>query len=170
MPVTVGVTEGPSVPSSRGRVLGTSSMVGSVPNTVSTTPGTAAAIECGTDRMGAPRVWNELGITGNGAVIAVIDSGIDLDHPELIGRLWVNDDEIPGNGIDDDSNGYIDDTWGWDFVNADSDPFDDNGHGTHLAGIVGAVGDNGIGIAGVNWDGSYNTDRHGGPGTAGCGQ
>ncbi|MCH8128199.1 S8 family serine peptidase, partial [candidate division KSB1 bacterium] len=64
-----------------------------------------------------------------------------------------NNGEIANNGIDDDGNGYIDDINGWDFVNDDNDPFDDHGHGTHVAGIVGAVGDNNIGIAGISWYG-----------------
>src|SRR5450756_1033353 len=65
--------------------------------------------------------------------------------------MWVNTKEIPGNGIDDDGNGYVDDYYGWDWVSADGDPMDDNGHGTHTAGTIGAVGNNGVGVIGVNW-------------------
>jgi subtilisin family serine protease len=83
--------------------------------------------------------------------VAVIDTGMQLDHPDLAANLWTNPGEIPGNGIDDDGNGYIDDVHGWDFTNSDADPSDDNGHGTHTSGTIGAVGDNGIGIAGVAW-------------------
>ena len=90
-------------------------------------------------------------IKGDSSVIvAILDSGCKMDHPELAGRLWKNEREIPGNNIDDDNNGYIDDVYGWDFINDDNDPTDDNGHGTALAGIIGANWNNGIGFAGVN--------------------
>ena len=85
-------------------------------------------------------------------VVAVIDSGIDYNHQDLAANVWVNSDEIPGNDIDDDNNGYVDDVYGYDFANDDSDPMDDHGHGTHCSGTIGAVGNNGITIAGVNWN------------------
>ena len=89
-------------------------------------------------------------------VVAVIDSGIDYNHPDLAANMWRNPGEIPGNGLDDDGNGFVDDVVGYDFGGAtyesgpDSDPMDKVGHGTHVAGIIGAVGDNGIGISGVS--------------------
>ncbi len=70
---------------------------------------------------------------------------------DLAANIWVNPGEIPGNGVDDDNNGFVDDVRGWNFVDNDNDPDDDNKHGTHVAGTIGAVGDNGIGVAGVNW-------------------
>jgi subtilisin family serine protease len=95
-------------------------------------------------------VWNTT--TGDStAVIAILDTGVDDDHPDLKDNIWENTNEIPGNGQDNDGNGKIDDIMGWDFINNDNDPKDDNSHGTHVAGIAAAVGDNGIGIAGVNW-------------------
>jgi len=84
-------------------------------------------------------------------VVAVVDTGIDYAHPDIQGNLWVNPREIPGNGKDDDGNGYVDDYHGIDATADTGDPMDDAGHGTHVAGIIGAVGDNGVGVSGVNW-------------------
>ncbi len=84
-------------------------------------------------------------------VVALIDSGVDADHPDLAANLFTNPGEIAGNGLDDDANGYVDDVHGWDFINDIPETHDDSGHGTHQAGIVGAVGNNQTGIAGVAW-------------------
>ena len=96
-------------------------------------------------------VWNTT--TGDStAIIAILDTGVDWKHPDLAANIWKNKQEIPDNGRDDDGNGLIDDIRGWDYINNDNNPMDDNSHGTHVAGIAAAVGNNGIGIAGVNWN------------------
>src|SRR6478609_5026153 len=86
----------------------------------------------------------------------VIDTGIDASHPDLAANMWINPGEnCPGcrnDGIDNDHNGYVDDWRGWDFINNDNNPTDDNGHGTHVSGAIGAVGNHGTGVAGVNWN------------------
>ena len=99
--------------------------------------------------MGVDTAWRQT--TGADVTVAIIDSGIDLGHPDLAPNLWTNPGEIPGNGVDDDGNGFVDDVHGYDFVDNDGSPQDANGHGTHVAGIVGARGGNGIGGAGVAW-------------------
>jgi len=99
----------------------------------------------------APEAWDTA--HGNASVIvAVIDTGVDYNHPDLDDNMWVNTGEVPGNGEDDDGNGYTDDIYGYDFYNGDADPIDDHGHGTHCSGTIGAEGDNGEGVAGVCWD------------------
>lgn len=96
-----------------------------------------------------PSAWEIT--TGDDTLVAVVDTGIDLDHPDLEAKVWSNLGEIPGNSTDDDGNGFVDDIQGWDFVQNDNLPQDDQGHGSHVSGIAAAHSDNQIGIAGVSW-------------------
>jgi subtilisin family serine protease len=99
------------------------------------------------------KVWDS-GTTGDSSqIIAILDTGVDYTHPDLEANSWTNQAELEGvAGYDDDGNGYIDDIHGWDFINLDGEPLDDNMHGTHVAGIAGAVGNNELGIAGAAWN------------------
>jgi subtilisin family serine protease len=105
----------------------------------------------GMTKISAPAAW-DVSTGSSSVVIANIDSGIKYDHEDLAANMWTNSGEVPNNGVDDDNNGFIDDYYGYDFFYNDPNPMDENGHGTHTAGTLGAVGNNSLGVAGVNWN------------------
>ncbi|MEW6126768.1 MAG: S8 family serine peptidase, partial [Acidobacteriota bacterium] len=104
----------------------------------------------GMTKISAPTAWDTT-TGGTSIIVADIDTGTDYNHQDLAANMWHNPGEIPGNNIDDDQNGFIDDDVGYDFYNNDPSPLDGHGHGTHTSGTIAAVGNNGVGVVGVNW-------------------
>jgi len=101
------------------------------------------------EKIGAREAW-KISNNSSNLIVGVIDSGVDYNHEDLVNNIWRNPAEVPNDGIDNDGNGYVDDVLGWDFLNDDNLPWDDNGHGTHTAGILGATGGNGVGLSGIS--------------------
>ncbi len=110
-----------------------------------------AALHWHLDQIKAPDAW-EFETGSESVVVGVIDTGAQTGHPDLEDNIFINPGEIAGNGIDDDSNGFVDDVSGWDFLDDDAIPNDLTGHGTHVSGLAGATGNNGIGTAGAAWN------------------
>ena len=105
----------------------------------------------GLQQIDAPEAW-DIATGSDSVTVAVVDSGVDYNHPDLLSNRWTNAAEVAGTaGVDDDANGRIDDLYGWDFFANDASPVDQEGHGTHVAGTIGARGNNAIGVAGVSW-------------------
>ena len=103
------------------------------------------------DDMRFVAAWGLARPTTNQIVVAVIDTGVDYTHPDLAGNMWTNPGEIPGNGVDDDGDGYVDDYYGYDFADNLPDPMDSGYHGTHVAGTIAAIGNNQLGVIGVDY-------------------
>lgn len=101
----------------------------------------------GLKKMQADKAWDS--VQGQGIIVAVVDTGVDYTHPDIAANMWTNPKENAGNGVDDDHNGFIDDVRGWSFAYNNNDPIDRFGHGTHVAGIIAAIGNNNAGIIGV---------------------
>lgn len=126
------------------------------PAAIANDPGTAS--QWSLAAASATQAWDVTTGSRN-VVVAVLDSGIDLTHPDLVGNLWTNPGEVAGNGLDDDNNGFVDDIHGWNFDTNNANLQDGYGHGTHVAGIIGATGNNGTGVTGLNWSVSIMTLR-----------
>ncbi|MEG3435789.1 S8 family serine peptidase [Pannus brasiliensis CCIBt3594] len=119
-------------------------------STFANVPTFGGANDWGVNLVNAPEAWAR-GYTGQGIIVAVLDTGVDRNHVDLRDNIWTNSDEIAGNGIDDDGNGYVDDVYGWNFANGNNNTLDYNGHGTHVSGTI-AGANNGIGVTGVAYN------------------
>ncbi|MFQ5708834.1 MAG: S8 family serine peptidase [bacterium] len=121
------------------------------------------------DVVSARPAWDVVKGEQGDAVVAIVDGGTDIGHPDIAANLWTNPAEIPNNGVDDDNNGFVDDVHGWNFANSSNDPTglattpSSANHGTHTAGVACAVTDNGIGVAGVSWNATLMPVNAGSP-------
>jgi subtilisin family serine protease len=128
--------------------------------------GDASPLQVNQYGSAAAEAWAAGYIGSRDVVVGVIDEGLQDSHPDLAANIWTNPDEIAGNGIDDDGNGFIDDIHGWDFFHDDASTYDvgEDAHGTHVSGTIGGIGGNGLGVAGVNWAVTIVSAKFLGPG------
>jgi len=152
----VDLTAGVSVDTGRARLSGIAGVVATspdfrvFPDAVANDPQVGSQWSLASTGINARAAWSVSTGTGR-TIVAVIDTGVDYTHPDLARNIWRNPREIAGNDVDDDGNGFVDDVFGANFATNNGNPMDDGGHGTHVAGIIGAVGNNGIGVSGVAW-------------------
>ena len=147
--------EGSSIKSAIGKYLNSVEVESVQPNyyyhLLATPNDTSFGSLYGMAKISAPQAW-DLNTGSPAVVVANIDTGVKYTHEDLAANMWTNPGEVNNNGIDDDGNGFIDDFYGYDFFFNDPDPVDENGHGTHTSGTIGAVGNNALGVVGVSWN------------------
>ena len=117
-------------------------------------PTFGGANDWGVNLVNAPEAWAR-GYTGQGIVVAVLDTGVDRNHADLAGNIWTNAGEIANDGLDNDGNGYVDDVYGWNFANGNNNTLDVNGHGSHVAGTI-AAGNNGFTLGDASFSSSQD--------------
>ncbi|MBD2291820.1 S8 family serine peptidase [Microcystis wesenbergii FACHB-1317] len=148
---TATVTPGYSAISGYGLVNAAKAVAGALNQTpFADVPTFGGANDWGVNLVNAPEAWAS-GYTGQGIVVAVLDTGVDRNHADLAGNIWTNAGEIANDGLDNDSNGYVDDVYGWNFANGNNNTLDGNSHGTHVAGTI-AAANNGFGATGVAYN------------------
>ncbi|WP_228008542.1 S8 family serine peptidase [Microcystis aeruginosa] len=148
---TATVTPGYSAISGYGLVNAAAAVAGALNQSpFANVPTFGGANDWGVNLVNAPEAWAS-GYTGQGIVVAVLDTGVDRNHADLAGNIWTNAGEIANDGLDNDSNGYVDDVYGWNFANGNNNTLDGNRHGTHVAGTI-AAANNGFGATGVAYN------------------
>ncbi len=148
---TATVTPGYSAISGYGLVNAAKAVAGALNQTpFADVPTFGGANDWGVNLVNAPEAWAS-GYTGQGIVVAVLDTGVDRNHADLAGNIWTNAGEIANDGLDNDGNGYVDDVYGWNFANGNNNTLDGNRHGTHVAGTI-AAANNGFGATGVAYN------------------
>ncbi|TRT99968.1 MAG: peptidase S8, partial [Microcystis flos-aquae Mf_QC_C_20070823_S10D] len=148
---TATVTPGYSAISGYGLVNAAKAVAGALNQSpFADVPTFGGANDWGVNLVNAPEAWAR-GYTGQGVVVAVLDTGVDRNHADLAGNIWTNAGEIANDGLDNDGNGYVDDVYGWNFANGNNNTLDGNRHGTHVAGTI-AAANNGFGATGVAYN------------------
>jgi subtilisin family serine protease len=148
---TATVTPGYSAISGYGLVNAAAAVAGALNQSpFANVPTFGGANDWGVNLVNAPEAWAS-GYTGQGIVVAVLDTGVDRNHADLAGNIWTNAGEIANDGLDNDGNGYVDDVYGWNFANGNNNTLDGNNHGTHVAGTIAGL-NNGVGVTGVAYN------------------